>query len=506
MGAYLADCAQQKNIDHQVNTCLFCLRISDIFRTFTSVKEQVMDISQALKKLTLEMTSMREGMDVLRTENANLRRNVEKLQVENRNLRKRLEKYEKPKKNSNNSSTPPSKESMKDEVLRRTKSLRKKSGLRPGGQPGHEGHMKELVSEPDVIEECGSHFCSECGRDLSGVERELDYISQVVDLPTIAPVITEYRHYKKVCSCGCCNKGYAPRKRGSQITFGRNIRAIVTYLNVVQCVPYERLASLMAEVFSVHMSQGTIRNIVQEAMKKSRPAITLLEDMLKKSSVVGFDESGCYNNKELDWAWIAQTAYVTLCFRATGRSSKVLEGRFGDSLKNMVAVTDRHSAYFALNFLDHQVCLAHLLRELEYLTELEPGQNWSKDVADLLRKAIHERNEHPREIIEKKTWLDKLDTLLQANLLHLKDHFERLRKGLFKCRDYIFNFLENPKIPSDNNASERGIRKLKIKQKISGTFRSDNGADAFFAIHSIADTAWKNRQSQLNAINTILSL
>lgn len=82
------------------------------------------------------MTSMREGMDVLRTENANLRRNVEKLQVENRNLRKRLEKYEKPKKNSNNSSTPPSKESMKDEVLRRTKSLRKKSGLRPGGNPG----------------------------------------------------------------------------------------------------------------------------------------------------------------------------------------------------------------------------------------------------------------------------------------------------------------------------------------------------------------------------------
>ena len=104
------------------------------------------------------------------------------------------------------------------------------------------------------------------------------------------------------------------------------------------------------------------------------------------------------------------------------------------------------------------------------------------------------------------SWLDKLDALLQVNLLHLKDNFERLRKGLFKCRDYIFNFLENPSIPSDNNASERGIRKLKIKQKISGTFRSDSGADAFFAIHSIADSAWKNKQSQLNAINTILSL
>ena len=228
--------------------------------------------------------------------------------------------------------------------------------------------------------------------------------------------------------------------------------------------------------------------------------------MLKKSAVVGFDESGCYNNKKLDWAWIAQTAYVTLCFRATGRSSRVLEDKFGESLKNMVAVTDRHSAYFALNFLDHQVCLAHLLRELEYLTELDPTQNGSKDVAGLLRKAIHERNGHPADVIEKKAWLEKLDILLQANLLHLKDHFERMRKGLFKCRDYIFNFLENPRIPSDNNASERGIRKLKMKQKISRTFRSDGGADAFFAIHSIADTAWKNHRAQLNAISTILSL
>ena len=81
-----------------------------------------------------------------------------------------------------------------------------------------------------------------------------------------------------------------------------------------------------------------------------------------------------------------------------------------------------------------------------------------------------------------------------------------MRKGLVKVRDYIFNFLEDPLIPSDNNSSERGIRKLKVKQKISGTFRSDVGADAFFAIHSIADTAWKNNQSQLNAIATILSL
>ena len=175
-------------------------------------------------------------------------------------------------------------------------------------------------------------------------------------------------------------------------------------------------------------------------------------------------------------------------------------------MKNMVAVTDRHSAYFAVSFLNHQVCLAHLLRELEYLSELDKEQEWSTQMQSLLREAIHERNVRPEEVISKGPWLDRLDKLLAKNLTHLKEDFERLRKGLVKVRDYIFNFLEDPLIPSDNNSSERGIRKLKVKQKISGTFRSDVGADAFFAIHSIADTAWKNNQSQLNAIATILSL
>ena len=158
----------------------------------------------------------------------------------------------------------------------------------------------------------------------------------------------------------------------------------------------------------------------------------------------------------------------------------------------MVAVTDRHSAYFAIDFLNNQVCLAHLLRNLEYLNDIDKNQRWAQEVKSLLREAIHERNEKPAEMISAKSWLERLDGLLKE--------FNELKRGLIKCRNYIFNFLENPAIPSDNNASERGIRKLKIKQKISGCFRSDTGADAFHAIHSIADTAWKNNQSPLDAI------
>ena len=265
-------------------------------------------------------------------------------------------------------------------------------------------------------------------------------------------------------------------------------------------MPYERLQSLFATMFNVRISQGTLVNIVRETLDKSRPAIELIERLLRESSVVGFDESGCYVKGRLNWSWIAQTAYLTLVFRGAGRSAKVIEERFGDSLKKMTAVTDRHSAYFAIDFLNNQICLAHLLRNLEYLNDIDKEQTWAKEVQTLLREAIHKRNEKPVDIIPKDDCLTRLDGLLKRNLNSLRKEFNELKRGIIKCRDYIFNFLENPAIPSDNNASERGIRKLKVKQKISGCFRSETGADAFHALHSIADTAWKNGQSPLEAI------
>lgn len=121
----------------------------------------------------------------------------------------------------------------------------------------------------------------------------------------------------------------------------------------------------------------------------------------------------------------------------------------------MTAVTDRHSAYFTLQFLNHQVCLAHLLRELQYLSELNTEQDWSKQIAGLFREAIHERNTRPTDIIDKSPWLERLDNTLKQNTTSLGEKFETFKRGLIKCRDYIFNFLEDPSIPSDNNGSER---------------------------------------------------
>ena len=460
-----------------------------------------------------EMLSMRKTIDQQYSEIARLNRNIEALNhqlrkknEENAKLHERLSKYEHPDKNSGNSSTPPSKESMKDEIVRRTKTLRKPSGKKPGGQNGHEGRKLSRSSTPDEVVDDIPNFCTNCGESLADAERVLDYVTQVVSIPELKPVIKEIHHYVMICKkCGERVRT-APRRRSNDVVYDASVKSLVVYLSVVQFLPYGRIASFLRDVLGLSPSEGSLVNWVNEAKRNAQPIVDKIKEYILTSSVVGFDESGCYCNKRLDWAWIAQTVYYTLLFRANGRGSKVLEDKFGDSLERMTAVTDRHSAYFAIHFLNHQVCLAHLLRELQYLSELNPKQNWAEQIAELFREAIHKRNANPIDIIDKVPWIERLDGLLKQNVSKFGKKFETLKKGLTKCRDYIFNFLEDPMIPADNNASERGIRKLKIKLKNSCTFRSDFGADAFLELHSVVETAKKHNRTPFNAIQALFKV
>lgn len=487
--------------------------ISDIFRTFIPMKEQVTDISKVLQNMAEEMQLMREAINQQHTEIAKLNRNIESLkhQLRKKNeeiteLKDRLSKYENPEKDSSNSNTPPSKERIEDEIVRRTKTLRKSSGKKPGGQVGHKGHKLSCIDTPDEIVDDIPNYCTNCSESLADAERILDYVTQVVSIPDIKPVIKEIRHYVMICkNCGERIRT-TPRRRSNDVVYDASVKSLVVYLSVVQFLPYGRIASFLHDVLGLSPSEGSLVNWVNEAKRNAQPFVDKIKEYIMSSNIVGFDESGCYCNKRLDWAWIAQTVYYTLLFRANSRSSKVLTEQFGDSLERMTAVTDRHSAYFALHFLNHQVCLAHLLRELQYLSELDTNQKWSEQIANLFREAIHERNTNPTAIINKTSWLDKLDSLLKLNVSNLGKKFNTLKNGLIKCRDYIFNFLEDPMIPSDNNASERGIRKLKIKLKNSCTFRSDFGADAFLELHSVVETAKKHNQTPFNAIQALFEV
>ena len=473
---------------------------------------QATDLSETILVMTGEMQRMRETIDSQHFDICRLNRNIEALHVrlhekdkENAELRARLAKYEEPEKNSGNSSTPPSKENIKAETIRRTKTLRKQTGRKPGGQKGHEGSTLKMTQTPDTTADVSANYCTKCGASLEDCERILDYVTQVVSIPELKPIVKEIRHYITVCKqCGERVQSHAPRKRGSNaVVYDATVKSLVVYLSVVMFLPYGRIENFFKELFGLEISQGSFVNWVNEAKKNAAPAIEKIKECIMKSAVVGFDESGLYCNKKLDWAWIAQTVYFTLLFHGSGRSHKELESRFGSSLERMVAVTDRHSAYFTLNFLNHQVCVAHLLRELQYLNELDTKQQWSKKVESLLQQAVHERNENPQAIIDKQPWLIKLDQLLTENLEHMAEQFGKLKNGLIKCRDYIFNFLENPAIPPDNNASERGIRKIKIKMKNSGTFRSDAGANAFLDLLSIVETTKKHNNSPYAAIRAL---
>lgn len=474
---------------------------------FVSVNQQV-DIIKYIEEFCSEIGRLNKTVKDLTVENARLNRRLEALNAEvrtlkseNARLRERLSKYEgpQPQKNSANSSVPPSKERMSDEIKRRTSSLREKSGKKSGGQIGHTGYTRMMSAVPNEIEDVQPNYCRECGRDLSGIEGVEEYQEECIGF-RVVQVVRKIRFLKKTCTCGCCNK-VEYTKRKNPVYLSDEIKALVVYLNIVMCMPYNRIKSFIHEVMRIDISEGSIRNFIGEAAGKAGSICDRIASELVKSPVAGADESGFYVNGKLNWAWILQNPNLTLTWIAKGRGAKEMDERFGvDALKNTVLTTDRHSAYFKMNVEGHQICIAHLLRNLNYLNELDKGQTWSSRLQELLRKAIHWRNSNPDTPTDTSTWIESLDRLLNENLDNFKKPFRQLRNSLRKLKDHIFNFLVDPRIPSHNNASENGIRILKVKQKRSGGFRSQSGAEDFMAIHSVIDTAKKNNFSRWDAI------
>lgn len=486
---------------------LIFLLMSKIFCIFVSVNQQV-DIEKHLEEFRSEIVNLNKTVKDLSDDNARLNRRVEALNVdnnalkkENADLRERLSKYEDPQppKNSGNSSVPPSKERMGDEIKRRTSSLRVKSGKKPGGQPGHEGNTRMMSPQPDETENMEPNYCRECGRELSDIDGVEEYREECVGV-RITPVVKRLRFLNKTCTCGCFNRVEYTRRK-NPVYLSSEIRALVVYLNIVMCMPYNRIKSFLHDVMSIDISEGSIRNFTEDAGDKADAICERIASELVKSPVAGADESGFYVNGKLNWAWILQNPRLTLTWIANGRGAKEMDDRFGkDALENTVLTTDRHSAYFSMKVKGHQICIAHLLRNLNYLNELDKNQNWSSRLQELLRKAVHWRNTNPETAADTSIWMESLDKLLNENLDKFKKPFRQLRNSLRKLKDHVFHFLKDPRVPSHNNASEGGIRILKVKQKRSGGFRSQTGAEDFMAIHSVADTAKKNDFSRWDAI------
>jgi transposase len=490
----------------------------DIFRTFVYMKEHVTDIEKVMRELKSEMSSLRrtvseQGTEIsrlnrlaaaLRVEIHDLKlRNVElekenaALKQENAELKQKLGDMDKPEKDSHNSSVPPSQEPIASKELRRTKSLRKRSGKKSGGQPGHKGCTLDWESEPDTTIEHNPCYCQHCGKSLENVPVTKSQRTQVFDVEMPKVTATEHQYNEKICSCGHHNRIDAPN---CPVTYGKNLRAIVVYLAHVQCLPFGRIAETLSDFFNHKISEGTIRNILKDVGKKADFAYNEIHDRIEKSPVVGADETGAHVKKENHWDWIFQTELLTYVFHQKSREMTAIDSQFPDGLPQAILVTDRLGCYFNMRVKKHQVCLAHLLRNAEYLNELDESQTWSGRFIRYLMNAINMRREESVTTRKIKILHTKMDKLLNESLNHLDEEFEKFRRGIRKVKDYLFTFLEDFSVPYDNNASERGIRKIKIKQKISGCFRSGDGADIFAKVHSIVETAKKNGNSKFNAI------
>ncbi len=407
---------------------------------------------------------------------------------------------EKPEKNSSNSSVPPSQESIAARELRRTKSLRKPSGKPSGGQPGHKGSTLQSVCMPDRIIKHEPAYCKCCGRLLDDIAYRKIRKTQIVDIKFVVET-TEEQYYEKVCQCGCVNNCDAPNCR---IKYGDNIRALVSYLNVVQCIPFKRIAELISDLCGQRISEGTVQNILKGNSAKSDKAYDEIRKRIECAPVVGADETGAAVGKQLHWNWIFQTDALTYVYQLKSRGQEAVDSKFPNGLPHSTLVTDRKQTYFKMNVKDHQVCLAHLLRNAEYLNELDAKQDWSRRFIHLLAHAIDLRRNKTITQRKIKVLKTKMKNLLGESLSHLDDEFERFKKGILKVKDYLFTFLSNPLVPYDNNASERGVRKIKVKQKVSGCFRTDSGADDFAKLHSIVETAMKNGNSKFNAILAVV--
>ena len=462
------------------------------------MKEQVLDITLALQSINGKIDGLTKQLDIVTKENVELKK-------ENRDLKARLEVYETPK-DSHNSSIPSSKESLtaqanKSNKLIITRSLREKSGKPSGGQLGHTGSTLEMVSNPDSVIDYQSDYCPRCGNTLSGVLGSVSEVRQLFDIPApVRPIVTEHRIIEKQCSCGQCCKVEFPANVRSRVCYGTNIRALVTYLSCTQSMPYKRLTEFLRDCFGVELSQGTVDNILDDMSDKSLSAYNEIHDRIEQSAVVGADETGESVNGELKWIWTWQTELLTYLLSDKSRGKLAIDKCFENGLPNSIIVSDRHSSYFKMNVAGHQICLAHILRELTYLTELDTSQSWSAQLAELIREAIHKRKTVLWEQIDRCSIIERFQKLLNECTDNLHQKIIAIKNSLTKYQDYVFKFLFNPKVPYDNNASERAIRIMKTKLKVSGMFKSDQGANTFCQIQSITQTAKKNNQNPFLAI------
>jgi len=427
--------------------------------------------------------------------------------------------------NSSNSGKPPSSDGLsKPPRDNRTRSMREPSGRPSGGQKGHKGETLLQVATPDQVVDHFPLCCTACGAAITPAMATGHSARQVFDLPEPAPlVVTEHRAHDCQCArCGALSRGAFPAGVKAPVQYGPRIAAFVVYLLHYQLLPEDRLAALMADLFGVKLVAATIARISRQCAGRLAAVVDVLREGVIAAAVKHLDETGFRIGGNTQWLHVAATALITF-YRICRKRGSMLANVVG------TVVHDHWKPYYTMPGVDHALCNAHHLRELKALIEIEK-EDWARAMAHLLRRACHAGNLAAARAGALKTLKPRLielierryDAIVTAGLAYHEAQpalgraaakGSRKPRGraprrtghnlllrLLTRKQDVLRFLNDAAVPFTNNLAEGDLRMMKVKQKISGGFRSEQGASDFATIRSVISTAQKHGWNVIEAL------
>ena len=445
-----------------------------------------------------EIASVMEENAALRAEVAALRELVTVLQAKVAELERRLGL------DSSNSGKPPSSDGLNKPT--RVRSLREPSGKTPGGQKGHPGETLRQVEAPNVVVDHYPEACASCGATLTAAMATRHGARQVFDLPAPQPIfVTEHRAHVCCCArCGAPTQAPFPEGVAAPVQYGTRICAFVVYLLHGHFLPEDRLAELMRDLFGVSLVPATIARMSRSCAHRLRSFAEAVRQQVTAAKVKHLDETGFRLGGKTQWLHIASTILLTF-YRVCSKRGSLWEGVVG------IVVHDHWKPYYTMKGVLHGLCNAHHLRELKALIEIDQ-EKWARKMQILLRRACHATNlARERGVPLKPRFIARIQRRYDAIVAEgLAFHQAKpaLRRAqcrghkpkrvghnllvrLQQRRDDVLRFLSDPDVPFTNNEAERDARMMKLRQKISGGFRSQASAEDFATIRSVISTAKK---------------
>lgn len=460
------------------------------------------------KKLIEELL---KRVSALEAEVDRLKAESERLKAENAELRRRLEK------NSQNSHKPPSSDGYRKKTILRP-AMPKGEKRAPGGQAGHKGKTLRQVNEPDKVQVHLPNSCSVCGRVIGAEEKHLVVGKrQVFDLPEPKLEVTEHQLGEIEC-CGQAQVGQYPAYVKASAQYGPGVRALVTKLSVDHKMPLEQICGLFSDMYGYELNSETVESALEQGHRLTAALETGIIEELKRAGSVHFDETGLRVAGKLHWLHTAGNADYTYLFVHARRGKKALQSE-QSLLKDFTgyAIHDCLACYFTFSNAKHGLCNAHILRELQSL--VEENSHWAQAMRDLLLELHQELSggsilswqaaellrQRYRQILRQADEEEPPPKVKAGKGRPKNTPGRNLLRRLQQHEDAVLAFALVEGIPFTNNLAERDLRPAKVKQKVSGCFRTLPGAEVYARLQAIIATCRKQGRNVFATLRDIFS-